>query len=115
MNSFMKVPDVVLSQPEIHGLITIGLGTSILKTMFPDVAPEDLSGIYTWLNQQLIDTYKKYDKPVLVINPAADVEAESAKIMEDNRIPVYTTPERAADVMGVLYRRRRHLEKARKE
>ena len=115
MNSFMKVPDVVLSQPEINGLITIGLGTSILKTMFPDVAPEDLSGIYTWLNQQLIDTYKKYDKPVLVINPAADVEAESAKIMEDNRIPVYTTPERAADVMGVLYRRRRHLEKARKE
>jgi acyl-CoA synthetase (NDP forming) len=115
MNSFMKVPDVVLSQPEIHGLITIGLGTSILNTMFPDVAPEDLSGIYTWLNQQLIDTYKKYDKPVLVINPAADVEAESAKIMEDNRIPVYTTPERAADVMGVLYRRRRHLEKARKE
>jgi acetyl-CoA synthetase (ADP-forming) len=99
MNSFMKVPDIVLSQPEIHGMITIGLGTSILKTMFPDVAPEDLSGIYTWLNQQLIDTYKKYYKPVIVINPAADVEAESAKIMEENKIPVYTTPERAADVM----------------
>jgi acyl-CoA synthetase (NDP forming) len=113
MNSFMKVPDVVLSQPDIHGLITVGLGTSILKTMFPDVAPEDLGGIYTWLNQQLITTYKNYDKPVLVINPAADVEVESAKIMEDNRIPVYTTPETAADVMSVLYRRRKYLEKTK--
>jgi acyl-CoA synthetase (NDP forming) len=111
MNSFMRAPDIVLSQPEIHGLITIGLGTSILHTMFPDVAPEDLSGIYRWLNEQLIATYKKYDKPVIVINPAADIEAESAEIMEEARIPVFTTPERAADVMGVLYNRKLYLDK----
>ncbi len=115
MNSFLKVPDVVLSQPEIDGLITIGLGTSILHTMFPDVAPEDFMGIYKWINDQLIATYKKYDKPVIVINPAADIEPEAAKIMEDARIPVYTTPERAADVMGVLYRRKLYLDKAKGE
>lgn len=113
MNSFMRVPDIVLAQPEINGLITIGLGTSILHTMFPDVAPEDLSGIYRWLNEQLIATYKKYDKPVVVINPAADIEAESAKIMEEAHIPVYTTPGRAADVMGVLYRRKLYLDKVK--
>ena len=115
MNSFLRVPDIVLSQENIDGLITIGLGTSILHTMFPDVAPEDFMGIYNWINSQLIDTYKKYDKPVIVINPAADIEAEAAKIMEEARIPVYTTPERAADVMSVLYKRKLYLDRAKGE
>jgi acyl-CoA synthetase (NDP forming) len=39
------------------------------------------------------------------------VAGESAKILEDSRVPVYTTPERAADVMGVLYRRKQYLNK----
>ncbi|HUS78008.1 MAG TPA: CoA-binding protein [Patescibacteria group bacterium] len=113
MNSFLKTPEIVLKQPEIHGMITIGLGTAILKTMFPDVAAEDLSGMIGWLNGQLIATYKKYNKPVIVIDPAADVEPESAKVMEAQRIPVYTTPERAGDVMGVLYRRKLFLDKVK--
>jgi len=113
MNSFLNVPDIVLKQPEIHGMVTIGLGTAILKTMFPDVPPEDLAGIYEWLNGQLANTYNKYDKPVIVIDPAADVEPESARIMEAQRIPVYTTPERAADVMGVLHKRKLYLDKAK--
>jgi acyl-CoA synthetase (NDP forming) len=111
MNSFLRTPDIVLKQPEIHGMITIGLGTAILKTMFPDVATEDLMGMIEWLNGQLIGTYKKHGKPVIVIDPAADVEPESAKVMEAQRIPVYTTPERAADVMGVLYKRKLYLDK----
>ncbi len=113
MNSFLKVPDIVLKQPEIHGLITISLGTSIIKTMFPDVADEDLTGMYTWINNTLLTTYKKYDKPVIVIDPSADVAGESAKILEAARVPVYTTPERAADVMGVLYRRKLYLDKVK--
>jgi acyl-CoA synthetase (NDP forming) len=111
MNSFLNVPGIVLKQPEIDGLITIGLGTAILKTMFPDVAPADLAGIYGWLDGQLVQSYKKYDKPVIVIDPAADVEPESAKIMEAQRVPVYTTPERAADVMAILYKRKLYLDK----
>lgn len=111
MNSFLNVPDIVLKQPEIHGMITISLGTSIIKTMFPDVADEDLTGMYTWINNTLLSTYKKYDKPVIVIDPSADVAGESAKILEAARVPVYTTPERAADVMGVLYRRKLYLDK----
>jgi acetyl-CoA synthetase (ADP-forming) len=111
MNSFLNVPDIVLKQPEIHGLITISLGTSIIKTMFPDVADEDLSGMYQWINNTLLTTYKKYPKPVIVIDPSADVAGESAKILEAAHVPVYTTPERAADVMGVLYRRKLYLDK----
>jgi acyl-CoA synthetase (NDP forming) len=111
MNSFLNVPDVVLKQPEIHGMITISLGTSIIKTMFPDVPDEDLQGMYEWINGTLLKTYKKYDKPVIVIDPAADVAGASAKILEKEEIPVYTTPERAADVMGVLYRRKQFLDK----
>jgi acyl-CoA synthetase (NDP forming) len=111
MNSFLNVPDVVLKQPNINGLITISLGTSIIKTMFPDVADADLAGMYQWINTTLLKTYKKYDKPVIVIDPSADVAGESAKILEKQRVPVYTTPERAADVMGVLYRRKLYLDK----
>lgn len=111
MNSFLNVPDVVLKQSEIHGLITISLGTSIIKTMFPDVPNEDLQGMYEWINGTLLKTYKKYDKPVIVIDPSADVAGASAKILEKQRIPVYTTPERAADVMGILWKRKQYLDK----
>ena len=111
MNSFLNVPDIVLKQPEIHGMVTISLGTSIIKTMFPDVADEDLEGMYQWINTTLLSTYKKYDKPVIVIDPSADVAGASAKILETSNVPVYTTPERAADVMGVLYRRKLYLDK----
>jgi acyl-CoA synthetase (NDP forming) len=113
MNSFLNVPDVVLSQSEIHGLITISLGTSIIKTMFPDVSEEDLSGMYKWINNTLLKTYKKYEKPVIVIDPSADVARESANILEAEKVPVYTTPERAADVMSVLWKRRQYLDKTR--
>jgi len=37
MNGFLNAPEIVLKQPEIDGMITIGLGTAIIKTMFPDV------------------------------------------------------------------------------
>jgi acyl-CoA synthetase (NDP forming) len=113
MNSFLNVPDIVLKQPEIHGMITISLGTSIIKTMFPDVPEEDLEGMYEWINGTLLKTYKKYDKPVIVIDPAADVAGASAKILEKESVPVYTTPERAADVMGVLYKRKLYLDKVK--
>jgi acetyltransferase len=111
MNSFLNVPNIVLKQPDIHGMITISLGTSIIKTIFPDVAEEDLTGMYQWINTTLLSTYKRYDKPVIVIDPSADVAGESAKILEAAKFPVYTTPERAADVMSVLYRRKLYLDK----
>jgi acyl-CoA synthetase (NDP forming) len=115
MNSFLRVPDIILPQENIDGLITIGLGTSILHTMFPDVPSEDFMGIYNWISSQLIGIYKKYEKPVIVINPAADIESDAAKIIEEARIPVYTTPKRAADVMSVLYRRRLYLDKSKSD
>ena len=115
MASFLKAPDVVLGDPNIDGLITIGLGTSLMQVMFPDAKPEDLMGLYKWINDQLIATYRKYGKPVLIINPSADIEPESSKLLEEARMPVYVTPEAAADVMGALYRYKQHLGKAGKE
>jgi acyl-CoA synthetase (NDP forming) len=103
--------EIVLKQPEIHGLITIGLGTAMIKAMFPDVDQETVTGLIKTIDNNLVKSYKKFDKPVIVIEPSADAEPESAKIIESQRIPVFTTPERAADVMGILYRRRQYLEK----
>ena len=62
-----------------------------------------------WL--KVSEIFKKYEKPVLMINPAADIESEAVRVLEEAGIPVYMTPERAADVMAVLYRRRRYLER----
>jgi len=112
MASFLKAPDVVLSDPNIDGLITIGLGTSLMHVMFPDAKPEDLMGLYKWINDQLIAIYGKYGKPVLIINPSADIEPESSKLLEEGRMPVYITPEAAADVMGALWRYKQYLDKA---
>jgi acyl-CoA synthetase (NDP forming) len=106
-----QVAEMVLKQPEIDGLITIGLGTAMVKAMFPDVDQETLTGLIKMIDNNLISTYKKFPKPTIVIEPSADVEPESAKILEAARVPVYTTPERAADVMGVLYRRKLYLDK----
>ncbi len=106
-----QVAEMVLKQPEIDGLITIGLGTAMVKAMFPDVDQETLTGLIKMIDNNLITTYKKFPKPTIVIEPSADVEPESAKILEAARVPVYTTPERAADVMGVLYRRKLYLDK----
>jgi len=41
------------------------------------------------------------------------VAGASAKILEKEKVPVYTTPERAADVMGVLYKRKLYLDKVK--
>lgn len=111
MNSFLNVPDIVMKNPEVHGMIAIGLGAAILKTMFPDVAAEDLQGMIEWINGTLINTYKKYDKPVIIIDPSADVDPSSAKVLEKSKIPVYITPGRAADVMAMLYKRKLFLDR----
>ncbi len=106
-----QVAEMVLKQDEIDGLITIGLGTAMVKAMFPDVDQETLTGLIKMIDNNLIATYKKFPKPTIIIEPSADVEPESAKMLEAARVPVYTTPERAADVMGVLYRRKLYLDK----
>ena len=92
-------------------MITIGVGTAMIKTMFPDVDQETLIGLVKMINNNLVNSYRKHQKPVIIIEPSADVEPESAKILEAARYPVYTTPERAADVMGVLYKRYQYLGK----
>jgi acyl-CoA synthetase (NDP forming) len=108
-----QAAEIVLKQPEIDGLITIGVGTAMIKTMFPDVDQETLLGLVKMIDNNLVSSYKKYEKPVVIIEPSADVEPESAKILEASRFPVYTTPERAADVMGIQYRRKQYLDKIR--
>jgi acyl-CoA synthetase (NDP forming) len=114
LNSFINVPDVLLKQPEIHGVITICLGMSIIKTMFPDVDNEDLAGIYQWINSTLLKTYKRYKKPVIIIDPSANVFGQNVNILEAEKFPIYTTPERAADVMSVLVNRKQYLDKVGK-
>lgn len=111
LNSYLKAPDIVLREDYIDGLIVVGLGTTLMHQMFPELEPDEFMDIYKWINQQLIDIFKRYGKPVLMINPAADIEPEAVRVLEEARIPVYTTPERAAEVMAILYRRRLYLER----
>jgi len=115
MEAFLKVPDVVLADDTIDGVITLGLGISIMHGLFPGTPKESFLPLLKGLNSQLIKTYKKSGKPVLVINPAADIEPEAARILEDNRVPVYLTPERAAVAMAALYRYKTYLDSTKSE
>ncbi len=110
MNSFLNVPGIVLKEENIDGLITLGLGTSIIKTILPTATEETYLQIFKGLSMQLIKSYKKFDKPVLIINPASDIEPEAVKIFEDSGIPVYMTPQHAARAMAALYRYMRFLD-----
>jgi len=110
MNSFLNVPGIVLPQENIDGLITLGLGTSIIKTILPTATEETYLQLFKGLSEQLIKTYKKVDKPVLIINPASDIEPEAVKIFEEHRIPVYMTPDHATRAMAALYRYKKHLD-----
>ncbi len=113
MRSLLTVPGIVLNHEEIHGLITIGLGVSLIKTMFPDVGEEELDDVIKWINNQMIDTFKKTKKPVMVIEPSADLKNESTKQLEQAGIPVYRTPGRAADSMAILWKRKQYLMKGK--
>lgn len=113
MNSFLNVPGIVLQEDTIDGLITLGLGTSLIHTMLPTASEETLMQLYKGLSEQLIKTYKKSNKPVLVINPAADIEAGAVKIFENNGVPVYLTPQHAARAMATLYKYKKYLDAAK--
>ena len=104
MEAFLKVPEIVLADENIDAAITLGLGISVMQTLFPGTPREAFLQIFKSLSERLIGTYKKSGKPVLVINPAADIESEAVKILEESGVPVYLTPERAAKAMAALYR-----------
>ncbi len=110
MNSFLNVPAIVLQEENIDGLITLGLGTSLIRTMLPTATEETYLQLFKGISEQLIKTYKKFDKPVLVINPAADIEPEAVKVFEDNGVPVYLTPQHAARTMATLFKYKKYLE-----
>ena len=106
----VMTPDPISIGPERSLLDAIELLVEYEISGLPVVDPGDkIVGVLS--ERDLLKTYKKYNKPVIVIDPSADVAGESAKILEDARVPVYITPERAADVMGVLYRRAQYLKK----
>lgn len=104
MASFLKVPEVIVQDENIDGLIMLGLGTSVIQQLFPTAPKETFVELFKNLNKQIIDSTKKYGKPVIVINPSADMEADAARFLEENNVPVYMTPERAVKAMAALYR-----------
>ena len=65
-----QAAEIVLKQSEIDGLITIGLGTAMVKAMFPDVDAETLSGLMQMIDNNLIATYKKFPSRLLSSSPA---------------------------------------------
>lgn len=112
VNAFLKVPGVVLEDDGIDAGISFGLGLYMFHTMFPGAPKESYLPLFKDLNKQLIETYVKSDKPVVIINPAADMEPEAAKFLEENKFPVYTTPGRAAKAVAALYQYKKYLDKA---
>lgn len=59
---------------------------------------------------ELVECNKKYGKPVVVVfNRLANLGDEAIAKLEENRIPVYPTPERGAKALAQLFRYRQIL------
>lgn len=84
-----------LAAPEFTGLIII----------LTDQAMTDPTGVA----QAIIPEIKKQAKPVLAVWMGGEDVAEGSRILNENGIPVYETPEQAVDTIMAMYSYTRNL------
>ncbi|UCE29741.1 MAG: CoA-binding protein [Candidatus Bathyarchaeota archaeon] len=95
---FTFVLDIVLSDPNVDGIVVINM----LKSCF--FKPRDAVAIAEI-------SEKHPSKPVVDVPGGGEDFTYVHKILQDTNIPVYNTPEKAAKALGTL--RRRHRTRAR--
>jgi len=107
----VRIPEIVLGSGEIDGLLIHGpMMTGWMKEVFPHFAPlvKDMSleAFLAGFARDLMPAMAlpgKFGKPVLVCS-FLDREDNFAAAYQDNDIPVFDAPEKAARAMISLYR-----------
>ncbi|HBQ87330.1 MAG TPA: acyl-CoA synthetase, partial [Syntrophomonas sp.] len=84
----------------------------VRKTIEIGLRSKEISGVIVILQAEILDSYvkefnKKIDfqgKPILSCVPCKEFAMNEVVALEQSGIPVYSTPEEAAEVLSVMYR-----------
>ncbi len=105
-----KIPNMLVQSGEVDAIAIHGIiGTGIIKTMYPAIKKSlgdiSLDAILEGFDMDLTDVLNiknKYDLP-LFISSFFDRDDSCTSYFQDNDIPVYNSPEKAAKAIVVLY------------
>ncbi len=109
MNTLTRdIPDALYSSGEIDGLILHGImDTGFMKELYPMLKPMINISLQDFLKSAEIDLNAlvsmpfSYKKPLL-ISSFFDDEDHATRVFNQNRIPVFDSPEKAAKAMGAI-------------
>jgi acyl-CoA synthetase (NDP forming) len=106
-----KLPQVILEDPEIDGLLIHGvMGSTFFRSLsenaqkwvkVPDY--EQVKGFFLGTMDAFVKLPQKYGKPVIA-SSFVDRDDDAVKIAQDNGIPCFRAPERAVRAMAALCR-----------
>jgi acetate---CoA ligase (ADP-forming) len=93
-NLYGKAIDILLASDSIDALVII---------LTPQKMTDDAATA-----QAIVDISRKYNKPVLACFMGADIIVKGVNILQANKIPQYTIPERAASAMKEIVKYARY-------
>ena len=104
-----KLPQIVLEDPSIDGLLLHGIvGSSFVRSVgemgkaFVKLPPyERVKGLFFSSMESLVQLPEKYGKPV-ILSSFNDREDDAVAFVQDRKIPCYRAPERAVRAMAAL-------------
>ena len=106
-----KLPQIILEDPSIHGLLLHGImGSKYIHSMAEIARPwvklpehEKVKGFLFSSLESFARLPGKYGKPV-VVSSFTDREDDVVAFVQDRKIPCYRSPERAVRAMAALCR-----------
>jgi acyl-CoA synthetase (NDP forming) len=106
-----KLPQIILEDPEIDGLLIHGVMGSTFFRSFSEIARkwvkvpsyEEVRNSFLGTMDAFIKLPQKYGKPVIA-SSFADRDDDAVKIAQDNGTPCFRAPERAVRAMAALCR-----------
>ncbi len=105
-----KVPELVLSSDEVDGLLLFFVPGIVeynerarIFEKLMRIPFQRLKAFLINLGERLCEIHKRYNKPIICASFYGR-ESDLVSYLQDHGIPVYSTPEKAAKAMGVLYK-----------
>ncbi|WXG43494.1 MAG: CoA-binding protein [Promethearchaeati archaeon SRVP18_Atabeyarchaeia-1] len=115
--------ETLLELEAIDSIIIAGFGTysyfaseisgSAFATKEQAELFDQISMIEGQIAKDIVDSRKKYGKPIMVVSRLSGRESSSIQILESEGMPPYPTPQRAAKALSKLVQYRRFIDSSR--
>jgi acetyltransferase len=114
LSALTKSLEVLLRQEDIHSVICLpqiwspmfdvvsAQVSDEMQDIFKSIAVEMMGGVEETLINDFIKLKNEYGKPMIAIGIFIQSGSKSNRILEENGIPVYETPDQAAHVLSKL-------------